>query len=137
MAYLTESADEHNWDLAGYRVIELTVDVGSVRLRVWTTHAEFVVRLGASFVVVPAAGASLRIDPEHRDELLPVLRLLTAELAGLRVTRAGALTLTFADGTAIHADADPAFEAWEVEGGGALEHIGYLASPGGGSPWGR
>ena len=30
---------------------------------------------------------------------------------------------------------DPRYEAWQVQGGGALEGLAYVARPGGGAPW--
>ena len=136
MAHLTETPDTRTWDLTGYRVTQLHIDAESVRIEVWTLAAAFEIRLGVPFRLLSSDGATTILDPEQSSELAPMLQLIGGSLSALCVRRSGNLVLTFADGRRLEADSHPAYEAWEVRGAGALEAIGYLASPGGGSPWG-
>ena len=136
MAQLSDSGDAQTWDLTGYRVTQLVVDPASVRLQAWTLAATLEVRFGAPFHVRRPGGEHIELDPERSRELAPVLQFVGAELASLTVTRGGALSLALADGARLEVESHPVYEAFEVRGSGALEQVGYLASPGGGSPWG-
>jgi hypothetical protein len=136
MAHLTDSGDAQTWDLAGYRVTQLVIDTASVRVEAWTLAAALEVRFGAPFRVLRPGGEGVDLDPARSRELAPLLEFVGVELASLTVTRAGALSLALVDGTRLQVASHPVYEAFEARGSGALEHVGYLASPGGGSPWG-
>lgn len=136
MAYLLKSDDPRTWDLTGYRATQLRFDAESFRVEAWTLSATFDVRIGTPFQFTDVNGVTIELDPENSLSLAPLLALVGNELQSLTVTRIGGLTLQFADGARLVVSSHPAFEAWEVRGGGALEHVGYLASPGSGSPWG-
>jgi hypothetical protein len=45
------------------------------------------------------------------------------------------LRLEFGDGSSLDSAPHPRLEAWEVQGGGALEGMAYRSRPGGGVPW--
>jgi Family of unknown function (DUF6188) len=136
MTHHTDSSDEQIRDLTGYRLTQLVVDRASVRIDAWMLAAALEVRFGAPFRVRWASGEATELDPERPRELAPLLGLIGAELGSLTVTRVGTLSLALADGTRLEVESHSVYEAFEVRGSGALERVGYLASPGGGSPWG-
>ncbi len=136
MAHLHKTDDARTWDLSGYRATQFRIDAESVRVEAWTLSAAFDVRFGTPFQFTDAGGETIELDPENSVSLAPLLTLVGKDLATLVVTLDGELTLQFTDGSRLAAASHPAFEAWEVRGSGALGHVGYLASAGGGSPWG-
>ena len=136
-AALQVSDDAHAWAFTEQRITQLCVDPASCRLESWTLQASFIVRIGVPFQYSSADGTSRRIDPENPVEVAPLLALVGTSVDSLIVTRAGSLALTLSDGSSLAIDSHPTYEAFEVQGGGALEGMGYLASPGGGPPWGR
>ena len=135
-ATLIQSTDEHHWVLLDYRVTQLVVDAGSFRLLSWSLEGSLEVRFGAPFTLVSARGGERRLDPEQTEGLAPVLALLRRPLQSVTITRDGTLSVEFGDGVVLRAEPDPRYEAWEVQGAGALEGMGYQCDVGGGSPWG-
>jgi hypothetical protein len=134
-ATLEELPDGHHWLLQGHRVTQLTVDLSSVRLQTWTLQASAEVRLGAPFLLGRTDAPRHELDPAQPAGLAPLLALLGRAVEWLTITRQGVLTVGFGDGTTITAAPHPVYEAWEVQGGGALEGMSYGCEPGGGTPW--
>jgi len=87
--------------------------------------------------LLAAGGSSREIDPEASEQLAPMLTLIGREVMYMTVTRVGSLEVGFSDGSIVSAGSHPRHEAFEVNGGGALEGMRYLARSGGGSPWGK
>jgi hypothetical protein len=135
-ATLDESYERHVWTLSGHRVTQVCVDPSSCRLQAWSLQASLEIRFGVPFQLVLADASSREIDPEAPEQVAPLLTSIGREVLRLTVTRSGSLELRLSDGSVISVDSHPRYEAFEVVGGGALEGMGYLASPGGGSPWG-
>ena len=132
-----KSADRHLWTFSDSEITQLTIDPSSVRIACWSLDAELEVRLGSPFLFEDAEGIQSQIDPGEPHQLAPMLSLIGVSLSQLDIAREGAIKLRFGDGSQIRAQPDPAYEAWEVNGGGAFDPIGYLCMPGGGSPWSR
>jgi hypothetical protein len=134
-ASLDEQPDRHVWTLHDHRVTQLVVELGAVRLATWTLHASLDMRLGVPFDVRQADGIERRVDPDEPEQLAPLLTLVGRWVETLAVTAAAELSLAFSDGTIVTARPDPRYEAWQVQGGGALEGLTYVARPGGATPW--
>jgi Family of unknown function (DUF6188) len=134
-ATLDERPDRHVWTLHDHRVTQLAVELGAVRLATWTLHASLDVRLGAPFTLRQADGIERRIDPDEPEQLAPLLTLVGRWLETFTATDAAELELTFSDGTVLGSRPHPRDEAWQVQGGGGLEGLAYVARPGGGAPW--
>jgi hypothetical protein len=134
-ATFEEHPDRHLWTLHDHRVTQLVVELGGVRLVTWTLHASLDVRLGAVFTLRQADGVDRATDPDEPEQLAPLLTLVGRWLETLTATNTGDLELAFSDGTVLTAHADPRYEAWQVQGGGALEGLTYVSRPGGGTPW--
>ena len=134
-ATLDELPDRHRWTLHDHRVTQLVVELGAARLVTWTLHASLDVRLGVPFVVRQADGEDRPAAPDEPEQLAPLLTLVGRWLETLTATAAGGLRLAFSDGTELRIATDPRYEAWQVQGGGALEGLAYVARPGGGTPW--
>jgi hypothetical protein len=133
---LTESPDEHRWELTGHRVTQLSVDASSVRLLSWSLHSSLDVRIAAPFVLLQADGERRGIDPVASEEVAPLLTLVGRGMRSLAVTRGGALTLHFGEGTTIECAPSRRRDAFQVQGGGALEGVVYAAASTGAAPWG-
>jgi hypothetical protein len=134
-ASLDASADRHAWSLSGHRVTQVAADLRSARVQSWAMDASLELRLGAAFTLRLADGTERRIDPDYPEQLAPLLTLLNRVIETLVVTRSGELVVNFSDGTEIRTASHPSLEAFEVQGGGALEGMAYIAAPGGGAPW--
>jgi hypothetical protein len=132
---LTESPDAHHWELIGHRVTQLSVDASSVRLLSWSLHSSLEIRLAAPFTLLQADGERRSIDPVASEEVAPLLTLVGHGMHSLTVTRAGTLTLRFGEGTTVECAPSRRREAFQVQGGGALEGVAYAASSPGGVPW--
>jgi hypothetical protein len=61
--------------------------------------------------------------------------MIGREILHLTVAKSGSLSLRLSDGSTIDIDSHSRHAAFEVNGGGSLEGVAYLARPGGGSPW--
>ena len=129
------SPDEHRWILSGHRVTQLAVDLTSLRFLTWTLEASAEIRLAVPFTFHEPDGVKRRLDPDEPEQLAPLLSLLGRSIELLVVTRGGGLKLAFGDGSSLECGAHPRMEAWEIEGGGALEGMAYRCVPGGGAPW--
>jgi hypothetical protein len=134
-ATLDEHPDRHVWTLHDHRVTQLVVELGATRLVTWTLNASLDVRFGTPFTVRQADGLDRPADPDEPEQLAPLLTLVGRWMETLTVTADGELALAFSDGTVLSARPDPRYEAWQVQGGGALEGLAYVARPGGGAPW--
>ena len=134
-ATFEEHSDRHVWTLHDHRVTQLVVELGAARLVTWTLHASLDVRLGVPFVVRQADGEDRPADPDEPEQLAPLLTLVGRWLETLTATADGGLVLAFSDGTELRIATDPRYEAWQVQGGGALEGLAYVGRPGGGTPW--
>ena len=135
-ATLDEFPDRHVWTLDDHRVTQLVVEVGAIRLSTWTLHASLDLRLGAPFTLRQADGIERTRDPDQPEQLAPMLTLVGRRAESITVTVTAELMLTFSDGTVITAGSHPRYEAWQIQGGGALEGLVYVCAPGGGRPWG-
>ncbi len=134
-AALDERPDRHRWTLDDHRVTQLVVELGAVRLATWTLHASIELRLGVPFVIQQADGVARDADPDEPEQLAPLLTLVGRWLETLTVTADAELTVTFSDGTILTVRPDRRYEAWQVQGGGALEGVSYVARPGGERPY--
>ena len=134
-ASLDASPDRHHWSLSGHRVTQIAVDLTSARIQSWALDASLELRLGTAFILRLADGTERRVDPDLPEQLAPLLTLLNRVIETLVVSRRGDLVVSFSDGTEIRIASHPKLEAFEIQGGGALEGIAYIAVPGGGQPW--
>ena len=132
---LDSTPDRHRWTFAGHRVTQVAVELDGARLQSWALDASLDVRLGTAFTVRLADGTERSIDPHHPEQVAPLLTLLTRTIETLIVARSGTLVVSFSDGTEIRAASHPTIPAFEVQGGGALEGLAYVAVPGGGPLW--
>ncbi len=136
-ADVSETPNEHRWTLSGHRITQLSIDLSSFRLLTWTLAASAEVRLAVPFTFREPDAIERAIDPEEPEQLSPLLSLLGRTLDSLVATRTGELMLAFGDGSSLRVGPHARVEAWEVQGGGALEGMSYRCEPGGGIPWGR
>jgi hypothetical protein len=134
-AILQESDERHDWTLGGHRITQLCVDLGACRIQSWSLRDSLEIRLAASFRLTLADGTVREINPEHSERLAPLLTMIGREILHLTVAKSGSLSLRLSDGSTIEIDSHPRHAAFEVNGGGSLEGVAYLARPGGGSPW--
>ena len=134
-ATLDEFPDRHVWTLLDHRVTQFVVELGAVRLGTWTLHGSIEVRLGTAFTLRQADGIERLTDPDQPEQLAPLLTLVGRRIETFVVTATADLHLTFSDGTMLTSGPDPRYEAWQVQGGGALEGLAYVCGPGGGRPF--
>ena len=136
-AEITETPHEHRWALHGHRITHWSVDLTSFRMLTWTLDASAEVRLSVPFSFREPDAIERTIDPREPEQLSPLLSLLGRNLEVLVASRDGELTLAFGDGSSLRVGPHPRIDAWEVQGGGALEGMSYRCAPGGGIPWGQ
>ena len=134
--YFDAQLDEHRWTLKDHQVTQLILDPSAFRFQTWTLAASAEIRCGVPFTYREADGIEHTLDPDAPESLAPLLGLLMQTLLTVTVTRLGNLAVTFGDGSELRVTPHPAYEAWEINGSGELEEMGYLCGPGGGSPWG-
>jgi hypothetical protein len=134
-ATLIQSPDEHHWMLLDHRVTQLAFDASSVRIHTWSLDASAEVRVDAPFTLSQPSGARRAFDPTASESLGPVLALLRRRVESVTVSRDGALTLAFAGGASLVVEPHARLDAWEVQGGGTLEGVGYRCPVGGGAMW--
>jgi uncharacterized protein DUF6188 len=129
------NAHRHLWTLSEWPITQLGFDVASVRLSAWKLQGSVEIRVGCPFTFRTEADSML-LDPEATTSLSPILSLLGQPLHTITVTSRGVLHLEIG-----HCDlaVEPhrEFEAWEAQGEGVFDGLGYLCRPGGGSPWGQ
>jgi uncharacterized protein DUF6188 len=135
-ATLIESPDEHHWVLLDHRVTGLSFDARSFRFQTWSLDASAEVRCAAPFRLRLASGLERTLDPADTETLAPVLTLLRRPVQSLTISKGGELAVDFAGSIALLIGADRRVEAWEVQGGGALEGLRYRCEVGGGMLWG-
>src|SRR5688500_15008080 len=133
-AEVSLTSEEHRWTLSGHRVTQLAVDLSSFRLQTWTLEASAEIRLAVPFAFHEPDGVQRRLDPDEPEQLAPLLSLLGRSVERLVVSRRGELQVAFGDGSSLDVAPHPREEAWEVQGGGALEGMAYRCRPGGGVP---
>jgi hypothetical protein len=124
-AELHDAGDRHEWTLAGHRVTQLCVELASVRLHAWSLQASLDIRIATAMTVREADGIDRVLDPRAPEQLAPLLTLVGRELTALTVDRQGVLTLALSDGTSLRVESRTRPEAFEVQGGGALEGLEY------------
>ena len=134
-ATLIESADEHHWVLLDHRVTHLAFDAGAFRFQTWSLDASVEVRCAGTLRLVPPSGAERRLDPADTETLAPLLGLMRRQVQSLTVSRGGELAVAFAGGTTLSVGPDRRLDAWEVQGGGALEGLRYRCEAGGAMRW--
>lgn len=135
-AELNDLGDRHEWTLTGHRVTQMSIDLTSARLHSWSLQASLDIRFSAPFTLREADGSSRIIDPRQPEQLAPLLTLIGRHVDTLEVEREGALTVGLSDGTTLRAESHPRYEAFDVQGGGALEGLEYRVPPGGGAAYG-
>ena len=131
-ASLIQSPDEHHWVLLEHRITQLAVDARALRIQSWALDGSTELRVAAPFTLRTAGGAERTLDPVETLALGPALALLRRRLASLTISRDGELTADYGDGVALVVAPDRRVDAWELQGGGALEGMAYLCPPGGG-----
>jgi hypothetical protein len=131
---LIESPDEHHLVLLEHHVTQIVIDQRSLRLQSWALDGSTEVRIAAPFAL-SLGGAARTLDPVETQGLAPVLALLRRRLTSAPITRAGELTMEFGDGATLTVPPDRRVEAWELQGGGALEGLVYRCPPGGQMEW--
>jgi hypothetical protein len=134
-ASLDESSDRHTWTFSNQPVTQVCLDRSSCRLESWSLHASLEIRLRTPFRLALPDGMSREIDPEAPETVAPILTLVDRQLLRMAVTRSASLEIDFSDGSMLTATAHHRNEAFEINGGGALEGMRYVARPGGGVPW--
>ena len=134
-ASLEETFDRHAWTFENQPVTQLCVHRTSCSLESWTLQALLEIRLSAPFRLSLPDGTSRTIDPEATEQVAPLLTLIGRAVTYLTVTRAGTLAVGFGDGSVVSTESHVRYAAFQVNGGGALEGMQYLARPGGGVPW--
>jgi hypothetical protein len=135
-AELNDRGDRHEWTLTGHRVTQMSIDLTSARLHSWSLQASLDIRFSAPFTLREADGSSRIIDPRQPEQLAPLLTLIGRHVDSLEVERDGVLTVGLSDGTTLRAESHPRYEAFDVQGGGALEGLEYRVPPGGGAAYG-
>ncbi len=135
-ANLIETADEHHWVMLQHRITQLMIDASSFRLQCWSLDASFEVRFAVPFTLELPSGAVRALDPEQPEGLAPLLSLLGRYVESVTITRDGDLSVELDSGHVLRVRAHPRHEAWEMQGGGALEGMSYLAMAAVGRPWG-
>lgn len=91
-------------------------------------HEDYELRLQTSFSLVTSTGIH-QIEPEDLSTVAVMLRVIRLEVAHAACSGEGALSISFTDGTAIHVEPDPRYEAWTFNGPNGLL---IVALPGGG-----
>ncbi|HEY0969486.1 MAG TPA: DUF6188 family protein [Gemmatimonadales bacterium] len=126
---LIESPDEHHLVLLEHHVTQIVIDQRSLRIQSWALDGSTEVLIAAPFTL-SLGGAPRALDPIETQGLAPVLALLRRRLASITVARSGDLTLEFGDGATLAVPPDRRVEAWELQGGGALEGLVYRSPVG-------
>lgn len=134
-AQLIQTPEEHHWVLLDHRVIELAVGTEAVALHTWALDASAELRIGGAFTLVLPGGAARSLDPVQSETLAPALALVRRYLRSLTIARTGELRAQLSDGYELAVTPDPRYEAWVLQGAGALEGVAYRCPPGGGVPW--
>lgn len=135
-ASVEERGDAHEWTLEGHRLSELAVDREGLRLQSWSMSESVHLRVLVPFRYAQADGSDRAIDPHEPEQLSPLLSLLGRLVTGATVHADGTLRVRFGDGSTLTCAPDARRDAWELQGAGALEGLGYRAPAGGGVPWG-
>lgn len=130
-ASLIDSPDEHHWVLLDHRVTQLAFEAQAVRLESWSLDGSAEIRLTAPFALRQAGGAERQLDPGETTALAPLLALMRRRVASLTIARSGELTVDFDGGVSIAVPPSRRADAWEVQGGGALEGVSYRCLAGG------
>jgi hypothetical protein len=130
-ASLIDSPDEHHWVLLDHRVTQLVFEAQALRFESWSLDGSTEVRLTGPFTLRQPGGAERLLDPGETPTLAPMLALLRRRLTSLTIARDGELVADFDGGLAIVAPPSPRTDAWEVQGGGALEGLSYRCLTGG------
>jgi hypothetical protein len=133
-ASIDERPDRHVLTLLDHQVTQLIVELGAVRLLTWTLRDALELRVGVPFRLRQADGLERRIDPREPEQLAPLLTLLGRRAEAFEVTRDGALSVGFSDGTVVDVLPESRHEAWRLQGAGGLEGLDYRCPAGGGIP---
>jgi hypothetical protein len=123
------------WDLSGLAVTQIRID-SSFQVHLWKLDRDLLLQLTTPFTYHQASGAAVIVDPEALETVVPALAVLHQSAIVFRASSLGRCELRFADGSSLTSQAQPAYEAWESHGSGALESASLLATIGPGSPWG-
>jgi len=124
-ASLIPSSDEHHLVLLDHRITELTLDTRSLRFQSWSLDGSTEVRIAGPFALRQGAGVERQLDPADTTTLGPVLAIVRRRLTSLTIASDGELTATLDGGMALVVPPSRRTDAWEVQGGGALEGLSY------------
>lgn len=130
-ASLIDSPDEHHWVLLDHRVTQLVFEAQAVRFESWSLDGSTEIRLAAPFTLRQPGGAERQLDPAETTTLAPLLALVRRRLTSLTIARDGELSADLDGGLSIIAAPSTRADAWEVQGGGALEGLSYRCLAGG------
>jgi hypothetical protein len=123
-AELRDLGDRHEWALTEHRVTQFAVELSAVRLHAWSMQASLEVRITSPFTIREADGSERTAEPGEPEQLAPLLTLVGRYLELVTVGR-DALELALSDGTTLHVPGRRQQDAFEVQGGGALEGMEY------------
>src|SRR5215217_5988159 len=135
-ASVEHSDDKHVWTFTAHRVTQLHIAAGGWRLESWSLHDWFEVKVNVPFRLTLADGSHTDLDPATPTLAAPLLALIGREIVRLVVTLAGSLDVSLSNGARLVVASHPRRQAFEVNGGGALEGMEYVARVGGGLVWG-
>ncbi|SHV66400.1 Uncharacterised protein [Mycobacteroides abscessus subsp. abscessus] len=100
-------------DMCGQVLVGLRIEYSVVLY----FNGEWVVLLGGSFTL-GTQGATHRFTPavDPPDALKPMGNLLGQRVTQAEIGDNGSLSITFDDGSRLHAEPDPDYEAWNLSG---------------------
>ena len=117
------------------RVTQLRFDA-EFHVHMWTLEKDLLVVFGTPFTFRSTDGQIRQFNPEQSEELGPLLSILQKHAITFSSSSLGSCTLSFEDGTELHSEPHPLYEAWYSKGSGNLSSASLLCGVGGGSPWG-
>ncbi len=131
LASLIDSPDEHHWVLLDHRLTQLVFETQAVRFQSWSLDGSAEVRLSAPFTLRQPGGAERLLNPADTTTLAPLLALVRRRLTSITIASDGELVADLEGGLSIVAPPSRFADAWEVQGGGALEALSYRCLSGG------
>jgi uncharacterized protein DUF6188 len=130
--------DVRVWELEGLQVLQVIVDPAQVSLVIASGYIDdpdqLTVIIENDFTIRENA-VRYTVDPRNAESLVPVLRLLSHEVASVKVTRDGSLAIRLRHGAELFVTKDLAYESWHTFGRGAFSDANMLCSPHEGPPW--
>lgn len=121
----TRWQDVRVWDLAGIRLLQITLDPGQITLLIYSGYLgdpdSMTILIKTSFAI-RQNGIDHTVDPCIAESVVPALRLLNNEVASIRATRDGSLSLQFTDGAEVSVMKQPESESWQMLGEGTFDN---------------